>query len=91
MVKSDEDIVTLIPRFVITQGEPPIRQCQSPEPVSVQVEVTETLRPDNTEELWARTPDDVTDTLMPADIDDYQTSGRLPARSMLRRLPSLLD
>ncbi len=91
MVKSEEDIFTLIPRFVITQGEPPVRECQPQNATTVDVEVSETLRPEHTEEVWARAPADATDTLMPADIDDYQASGRLPARSMLRRLPSLLD
>lgn len=84
MVRSEEDIVTLIPRFVITDGPPPVRQ-------SAPAEQTETASSDSARDLWAPTPDDVSDTLMPADIDDFQTPSRLPARSMLRRLPSLLD
>ena len=91
MVNSEEEIVTLIPRFVITQGEPPVRECQPEGPMSAQVEVTDTIRPEDAEDLWAPSPSDVSVTLMPADIDDYQTTHPLPARSMLRRLPSLLD
>lgn len=91
MVSSEEDIVTLIPRFVITQGEPPVRQCQPSDGASVMEEVTPTLLPQDDDELWAPTPGDVSETLLPADLDDYQSSSRLPARSMLRRLPSLLD
>lgn len=91
MDSSQEDIVTLIPRFAITKGEPPIREIQPQQAIRVDVEATPTLLPEDSEDLWALMPQDVSATLLPADIDDPQTTARLPARSMLRRLPSLLD
>jgi hypothetical protein len=87
----DQDIVTLIPRFVLTLCEPPVRDTLPPEAASVQVEVTETLLPEGANDLWARAPEEAFETLLPAAGHDYHNSHPLPARSMLRRLPSLLD
>ena len=65
---SESDVVTLIPRFVITPGAPPVREASNPG--------------DN-----RSSHDDVSDTLLPADVEPYQATRPLPARSMLRRMP----